>query len=472
VRGREDDGGRNPPAPVEQILWLQRTAGNQAVVARIPQILARDLKTAAPAAQKVKVTVKWDQSKPPQRYLEKVFDDHPADWTADVLVDGKKVGTGDGSLDVELVEGTKHTILVVPKATKPDDYFQAKSVKKWKAAAGSLSIKLPFNRENRRFAEQSWAKEGLDVAKVGDIVTTTMLGQRVRVNKLVEPTVTKTNDAFGKLDPKVQDEVKKSIWSMGGYNVRTTSKGGFSNHSTGCAVDINPQEETRQNWHMQKDNAEDKRLMSLFQKVVQLEPAWKGYDPWKERDPQKILDSSKKFNERFPAYLAELLDDALGEGWSGTAELAGLLAPFIPFAEIATIKDVLKSLVVGPGLVKAIDPKQLEKAAKAADKAKKSATAKALRAVAKDWSVLRAWVEGVVVYKDKKGHEQWAYASDYEKEHPGADPAVMRGMVSLHPKLVEVMQAGGWTWLVDYKHDDQKDFMHFEDRAAQAALKK
>ena len=43
-------------------------------------------------------------------------------------------------------------------------------------------------------------------------------------------------------------------------------------------------------------------------------------------------------------------------------------------------------------------------------------------------------------------------------------------MIPLHPKLVETLEAGGWTWLVD--QTEAKDFMHFEDRAAFAALKR
>ena len=43
-------------------------------------------------------------------------------------------------------------------------------------------------------------------------------------------------------------------------------------------------------------------------------------------------------------------------------------------------------------------------------------------------------------------------------------------MLPLHPKLVETMLAGGWSWLIDQQH--AKDLMHFEDRAAMKALKK
>jgi hypothetical protein len=399
-----------------------------------------------------------------------VFKDHPVNWKADVKVDGKVVKSGaDGSADVELVDGAKHTIAIVPTASAPDDYFLATSAT-WKSGT-SITINLPFKRENRRFAEQTWATEGLDTTKVGKVERPELMGHKVTVNKLVVPTVDKTNTEFAKLDKPVQEEITKSIWSIGGYNVRTTSKGAFSNHSTGCAIDINPIDATKQNWHMQKSDKQDKRLMELFQKVVRLDPAFKDYDPWKERDPDKILESSKKFNERFPRYLLDLIDEAFGAE-SGASQLAGALQTFVPFFDITTIKDALKSMVLGPELVETVTPKMLEEAAKAATKAKKPATAEALRAVAKDWSVLRAWIEGTVGWKDKEGKEHWAYASDYKKDHPGEDPAVMQGMVSLHPKLVSTLRAGGWTWLVDYHDNAQKDFMHFEDRAAQAALKK
>ena len=38
----------------------------------------------------------------------------------------------------------------------------------------------------------------------------------------------------------------------------------------------------------------------------------------------------------------------------------------------------------------------------------------------------------------------------------------MTGMISLHPALVKALTETGWSWMVDYRHDDEKDFMHFE----------
>ena len=58
-------------------------------------------------------------------------------------------------------------------------------------------------------------------------------------------------------------------------------------------------------------------------------------------------------------------------------------------------------------------------------------------------------------------------AASTEKRTPIGE---LNGMIPLHPKLVETMEAGGWTWLID--QTEAKDFMHFEDRAAFAALKR
>ena len=43
-------------------------------------------------------------------------------------------------------------------------------------------------------------------------------------------------------------------------------------------------------------------------------------------------------------------------------------------------------------------------------------------------------------------------------------------MIPLHPKFLEVMLAARWGWGGDWV--DQKDYMHFEDRAAMRRMKK
>jgi hypothetical protein len=156
------EGVPREPAPgrpmdgidVPQLMRLAAFGGNHA----ISRLLARDT---AVATETVTVTVRWNQTAPPKEYLKDAFDANPVSWKADVYVDGKKAGSGDGSLDLELVKGSKHDVRIVPTG---DDYYRAAS-KKITAEAGTKDIKLGYNRENRHFTDQSWEHEGLDATK-------------------------------------------------------------------------------------------------------------------------------------------------------------------------------------------------------------------------------------------------------------------------------------------------------------------
>ena len=247
--------------------------------------------------------------------------------------------------------------------------------------------------------------------------------------------------------------------------MRTTSSGSFSNHSTGCAIDINENLATYQNMHFKakedgKKNTPHLQTMELVAKVVKRESGWSSWDPWAETSSAKWLEASDLFNYHFPKFLSELLDDALG----GTAN-----------TELAEFGELLGWLggtqAVGELMVAEQDPKKLRTAAKAATKAKKAETAKWLERVAGDWTAVRAWIEGVVMYK--KGG--WSYTSEHETRVAAGKEkrevkGELHGLISLHPKLVETLEAGGWTWLIDAT--EAKDFMHFEDRKAFEAIKK
>ena len=125
---------------------------------------------------------------------------------------------------------------------------------------------------------------------------------------------------------------------------------------------------------------------------------------WAETDLGQWLEASDLFNHHFPKFLGELLDDALG----GTAN-----------TELAEFGELLGWLggtqAVGRAMVAEQDPKKLRTAAKAATKAKKAETAKWLERVAGDWTRIRAWIEGVVMYK--KGG--WSYTSEHETRVAG-----------------------------------------------------
>jgi len=472
-----------PQDAVDRLLSLQRAAGNRAVTARLA-VDAAPLVLRAPGGgsgpETVTVTITWKRS-PPKTYLRTVVDAHPPDWAADVYAKPRggtetKLGSGDGTLDVTLVKDTTYNLRIAFTAMEaPSDYYTNGSKKKWKAAAGTVKVTPGYNRWNQRFYEQSWTREGLDRTKTGKIARATMFGRSIQVNELVVPKVNAANAYFesAKLTDTEREEVKQSIVSMGGFAKRTTSSGAYSNHSTGCAVDINAFGSTWQNEHVKKDNAGHASIMSLVKQVVGDDADWKGYDPWLERDHDRILEASRRFNARFPPYLAGLLDRALGRRWRSDQLPVGGRADQEPSGIIDRLLHQLRDLTLESGLlVQIVTPELISKAAKRAKKSGESDLEKRLARVETHWSKIRAWVEGIVVYQREINGKDWAYASEYAQLADKPDiKGRLHGMVSLHPKLVECLREGGWSWLVDYRHNDQKDYMHFEDRDAQEALK-
>jgi hypothetical protein len=450
---------------------LATHAGNRA----ISRLLARQPGPQAPPGpapktpERVKVKIRWDTTDPPQKYLKDAFKAHPVDWKAEVFVDGKSAGSGDGSLEVELVKDTQHDVRVVPApASKDLDYYAPGRATIKKAAAGDVNVRLQYNRENQYFTDESWENVGIDPVKARKVKKVPMLGRDVWVNELVIPTVEATNKYFddkSKLTDEERKEIKASLVSIGGYNRRTTSSGSFSNHSTGCAVDINENLETFQNMHFKaktdegKPNTPHLQAFELIAKVAKRESGWASWDPWKETGTAKWLEASRLFNRHFPKFLSELLDDALGG--SANTDLANFGEAF----------DWLGGTqAVGELMVAEQDPKKLRAAAAKAKKDKKAETAKWLERVAADWLHVRAWIEGVVMY-EKGG---WSFTSEHEGrvaagKEKRAVKGELHGLIPLHPKLVETLEAGGWTWLID--QTEAKDFMHFEDRKAFEALK-
>ena len=247
----------------------------------------------AKTPETVKVKVRWDKTEPPQKYLKDAFTGHPVDWKAEVLVDGKSVGSGDGSLEIDLVKDSKHDIRVVPTpASKDLDYYEPRTVTLKKAAAGDFDVRLGYNRENQYFTDESWEAVGIDPVKAGKVKSVDLLGKKVLVNELVIPTVDATNKHFNdktKVSDEERKEITDSLVSIGGYNRRTTSSGSFSNHSTGCAIDINENLETFQNMHFKakedgKKNTPHLQTMELVAKVVKRESGWSSWDPWAETE--------------------------------------------------------------------------------------------------------------------------------------------------------------------------------------------
>jgi hypothetical protein len=441
--------------------------------------VSRTVQRDAPGAKKMaKVKLTWDGELKNKTQLQPVLDNHPADLNADVTEGKKVVATADTTATFEVSPTpAKRTFTVVPKATKPDDYFLAKSTKVDVEADKTVeaTVTLPYNRDNIRFTERTWEVEGIDVAKANNVTSATLFGKSVSggLNKLTETKVKDANDWFDKnVTAAEKTAATASILSIAGRVKRTQSRGTYSNHSTGVAVDINPSNESLQNWHVKKDDKHHAKAMKVFNTVVSqpslldqmvtafarmvypgapdLSP-FKGFDVWKERDRDRLLEASERFNAFFPQYLQRLALEA----------------------------DPAQSPPPTVDSVMTLTKAQLEALAKKATKVKKADVATSLGEIAAVWFEVRAWVRGYVKgtrTKNKKTETVWMLKDAFEKEQTKdktlKSEGELVGMISLHPAIVKALTNSGWSWMVDYKHDDEKDFMHFEDRAAQKNLTK
>ena len=96
--------------------------------------------------------------------------------------------------------------------------------------------------------------------------------------------------------------------------------------------------------------------------------------------------------------------------------------------------------------------------------------------IAAVWYQVRAWIGGFVfARKGKKGTPTGMLRSEFEakqaKDPKWRSTGELKGMISIHPAIVKALTESGWSWMVDYRHDDEKDFMHFEDRAGERSLR-
>jgi hypothetical protein len=415
------------------------------------------------------VKLTWEGHLENKVQLQPVLDANPADLEADIVEGGKTVASGDTPITFDVMATpADHTFTVVPKAKAPGDYFLAKSTNKVHLTAGETTeakVTLGFNRENERFTERTWEVAGIDVAKANDVKPATLFDTKVigGLNALTAGKVTAANNWFtANVSAADQKAAKDSIVSLVGRVKRAQSRGTFSNHSTGTAIDINPSQESLQNWHVKKNVGRDAAAMKLFNTVVArptmieqaftalfgVDSPFKNFDVWTERGRDRLLEASERFNDEFPSYLVELATDA---------------DPKATPAPTATS-------------VMALTTKQLKALAKKAKTAKKTATATALTEVSTSWDPVRAWVGGYVITNRKKGGEyqgmlKAAFDTAQAKDKTLQSRGMLTGMISLHPALVKALTETGWSWMVDYSHDDEKDFMHFEDRDSERTLK-
>ena len=250
-----------------------------------------------------------------------MLDANPADLTAEVREGKRVLATADTTATVEVAaKPKKHTLKVVPTAVEPGDYFLAKKkvVEVDPAATKKVSVTLPYNRSNLRFTERTWEVKGISVDRANDVQSATMFGRRVNggVNRACEPKVTAANTWFTtNVSAADQAAAQASIVSLVGQVKRTQSRGTFSNHSTGTAIDINPSESSLQNWHVKKGERQHATAMRVFSTIVAKSgvPALKDFDVWTERDRDRLLQASERFNTRVPR----------GAGATGAGRRAG-----------------------------------------------------------------------------------------------------------------------------------------------------
>jgi hypothetical protein len=428
------------------------------------------------APKTAKVTLKWTGEVKNQTQLQPVLTAHRADLTANVMEGGKVVATGVGTatFEVKAIPAT-HRFKIVPTAAAPGDYFLAKStsVTVTADATKEASVTLPYNRENVRFTERTWEAAGIDVTKANDVKPATLFGKSVGggLNTATATKVTATNNWFNtNVSAADQKAARDSIMSMVGRVKRTQSRGTYSNHSTGVAIDINPSNESLQNWHVTKGDKRHAKAMKVFNTVVSkpsmfdslvtrfvglafpgvgdLSP-FAGFDVWKERDRDRLLLASERFNAFFPQYLLDLVSKA----------------------------DPTRTPAPTTTSVMSLSAADLRALARAATRSKQPAVADSLRQLADVWFEVRAWVGAYVITNKKKGGEPVGMLrADFEKAKAKdttlQEQGELKGMISLHPALVKALTETGWSWMVDYRRNNEKDFMHFEDRQAEQALKK
>ena len=408
--------------------------------------------TAAPS--KVKLTIEWrgQFGADISARLRVQGRNGKADWVT--LVKDVEVTDADGtagaasaklSHTVEVDRYGEYLVTFSPVAEAPDDRYRDTSASVRvgaTAATATLTTRLDVDRWNRKNVDDVWKGQNIDPDKADDVVSASLFGRTVNVHKAVAPRVADTNKKYEELiakQPEKQAEIRDSLFVTGGYAVRTTRDGKYSNHSVGYAIDVNAHESTKQNHHFQK--ADMPLLTNLVEPVVRTDPAFTGFDIQRDAGLRQ-LEASRVFNERFPAYLASLLD--LG---TDAQELDQYL-----YAEknVVYYADYFRGLREKKAreLMDGIDGKMLSKAIQA----QKDATKKTqLQLIQSNWAALRAWLFGVTV----------------RDEHEKKDKRIV-GMIPLHEEVLKMFLDTGWEWGGDWRKE--KDYMHFEDRQALAQV--
>lgn len=351
------------------------------------------------------------------------------------------------------------------KVTKTEKEIAAKKAE----LDGDISIIKPgeswnkSNREDKAITDAAAKRFGVKREK--KLYSPTLCGKKINnMNTLVKDKIDKVNVAFAKLTPAEQQEITESLQSVGGYNYRVMSKASsmdrelaaygltgyrrlnISDHAFGCAMDINANVGTKQNTHWTRPEKKLKgekalpkadRLLLFMQSIIQ------KYDSSFDLDKSTGVDQLKGINS-FTDHLCTYVNELVGNTtqvniFTEEADIKKRLA------ECKTDTDNCKVILNNWETFKGYDKgTRLEKVEVTTGKGKKKKTKK---------------VEQVTVLNDD---------SDFDRSN--SETMDLKGVVDLNETFTKMMLEAGWQWGGDYDAGN-KDYMHFEDTAAMAAMK-
>ena len=303
---------------------------------------------------------------------------------------------------------------------------------------------LRINRTHPDNVSDSWRWRKIDSVQARRKTTVKLFGRPVTVHNYALPRVAVTNLIFESRPASEQKEITESIYRLGGDVERTKTEGGFSNHSIGVAFDINANLATRQNDHFFKRHRS--LLTKVIEPIVRIDRRFASFNIFGATG-LKQLEASEAFIERFPIYVAALLNRTqdVAELERCTREIAASArgsgrAVFYRSQRDRIVRDLFSK-------ANKTSLRLLARSEK-----KNSDLKRRLELIEAHWKTLFTWVIGADV-KD-------GFAKKTKR-------AV--GMIPLHPRLLEIMLAAGWSWGGNW--DKTKDYMHFEDRGVEKQLK-
>ncbi len=199
--------------------------------------------TATTAPSKVKLTIEWrgQFGADISARLRVQGRNGKADWVT--LVKDVEVTDADGtagaasdklSHTVEVDRHGEYQVTFSPVAEAPDDRYRDTSTSVRVGATAptaTLAARLDLNRWNRKNVDDVWKGRNIDPDKADDVVSASLFGRTVNVHKAVVPRVAQTNALYEALDGATKQAIRDSLFVTGGYAVRTTSEGKYSNHS-------------------------------------------------------------------------------------------------------------------------------------------------------------------------------------------------------------------------------------------------